>query len=136
MAIDDSGYTPTYTGAFNFVNGASQSNEYTYDKNGNLTKDLNKNILSIQYNFLNLPANITYSSGKSAAYIYDANGQKLRTSYKASVTSAKKKLQQAREEEVRTEMLHFTIGQFNSDAFDTFITSGFQRITDLLNGEE
>lgn len=31
--IDDSGYTPTYTGAFNFVNGASQSNEYTYDKN-------------------------------------------------------------------------------------------------------
>ena len=54
--IDDSGYTPTYTGAFNFMNGASQSNEYTYDKNGNLTKDLNKNISSIQYNFLNLPA--------------------------------------------------------------------------------
>jgi len=85
--IDDSGYTPTYTGVFNFVNGASQSNEYTYDKNGNLTKDLNKNILSIQYNFLNLPANITYSSGKSAAYIYDANGQKLRTSYKASASA-------------------------------------------------
>ena len=58
--------------------------QYTYDKNGNLTKDLNKNISSIQYNFLNLPANITYSSGKSAAYIYDANGQKLRTSYKAA----------------------------------------------------
>ena len=52
------------------------------------------------------------------------------TKRQASVTSAKKKLQQAREEEVRTEMLHFTIGQFNSDAFDTFITSGFQRITD------
>ena len=85
--IDDSGYTPTYTGAFNFVNGASQSNEYTYDKNGNLTKDLNKNISSIQYNFLNLPANITYSSGKSAAYIYDANGQKLRTSYKTSASA-------------------------------------------------
>ena len=98
--------------------------QYTYDKNGNLTKDLNKNILSIQYNFLNLPANITYSSGKSAAYIYDANGQKLRTSYKA------------RENEVRTEMLHFTVGQFNSDAFDTFTTSGFQRITDLLNEEK
>ena len=78
--------------------------QYTYDKNGNLTKDLNKNILSIQYNFLNLPANITYSK--------------------------------ARENEVRSEMLHFTVGQFNSDAFDTFTTSGFQRITDLLNGEK
>jgi RHS repeat-associated protein len=87
VAIDDSGYTPTYTGAFNFVNGVSQSNEYTYDKNGNLTKDLNKNISSIQYNLLNLPTSITYSSGKSAAYIYDATGRKLRTSYKASASA-------------------------------------------------
>ena len=85
--IDDSGYTPTYTGAFNFVNGASQSGEYTYDQNGNLTKDLNKNISSISYNLLNLPTNITYSSGKSAAYIYDATGRKLRTSYKASASA-------------------------------------------------
>lgn len=85
--IDDSGYTPSYTGAFNFVNGATQSNEYTYDKNGNLTKDLNKNISSISYNLLNLPSNITYSSGKSAAYIYDATGKKLRTSYKASASA-------------------------------------------------
>ena len=58
------------------------------------------------------------------------------TKRQASVDSAKKRLQQAREEEVRTEMLHFTVGQFNSDAFDTFTTSGFQRITDLLNGEK
>ena len=85
--IDDSGYTPTYTGAFNFVNGASQSGEYTYDQNGNMTKDLNKNISSISYNLLNLPTNITYSSGKSAAYIYDATGRKLRTSYKASASA-------------------------------------------------
>jgi hypothetical protein len=51
--------------------------EYTYDKNGSLTKDLNKNISSIQYNFLNLPSSISYSSGKSAAYTYDATGRKL-----------------------------------------------------------
>ena len=69
------------------MNGASQSGEYTYDQNGNLTKDLNKNISSISYNLLNLPTNITYSSGKSAAYIYDATGRKLRTSYKASASA-------------------------------------------------
>ena len=84
---DASTYTPTYTGAFNFVNGASQSGEYTYDQNGNLTKDLNKNISSIGYNLLNLPTNISYSSGKSAAYVYDATGRKLRTSYKASASA-------------------------------------------------
>ena len=57
----------------------SQANEYTYDKNGNLTKDLNKKISLIQYNLLNLPTSITYSNGKSATYIYDANGNKLKT---------------------------------------------------------
>ena len=31
-----------------------------------------------------MPSSITYSTGKSATYIYDASGMKLRTSYKAS----------------------------------------------------
>ena len=53
--IDDSVNDPTYNGVFNFVDGTSQANEYTYDKNGNLTKDLNKKISLIQYNLLNLP---------------------------------------------------------------------------------
>ncbi|MBE6267094.1 MAG: RHS repeat-associated core domain-containing protein [Prevotella ruminicola] len=82
--VDDSVSDPTYSGVFNFMDGASQANEYTYDKNGNLTKDLNKKISQIQYNLLNLPASITYSNGKSAAYIYDAGGKKLKVSYKAS----------------------------------------------------
>ena len=50
--IEDSVSDPTYNGCFNFADGASQSNEYTYDQNGNLTKDLNKKISSIQYNLL------------------------------------------------------------------------------------
>jgi len=82
--IEDAVNDPTYNGAFNFNDGVSQSGEYAYDKNGNLTKDLNKKISSIKYNFLNLPSSITYSTGKSATYIYDASGMKLRTSYKAS----------------------------------------------------
>lgn len=76
--IEDSVSDPTYNGCFNFADGASQSNEYTYDQNGNLTKDLNKKISSIQYNLLNLPQSITYSTNKSATYTYDAEGNKLR----------------------------------------------------------
>ncbi len=45
---------PTWQGAFNFMDGADQQTEYEYDENGNLTKDLNKNISRITYNFLNL----------------------------------------------------------------------------------
>ena len=79
--IEDSVSDPTYNGCFNFADGASQSNEYTYDQNGNLTKDLNKKISSIQYNLLNLPQSITYSTNKSATYTYDAKGNKLRVVY-------------------------------------------------------
>lgn len=85
--IYDTATDPTYSGAFNFNDPINMSGEYTYDKNGNMTKDLNKNISSISYNLLNLPTNIAYSSGKSATYIYDATGQKLRTSYKASASA-------------------------------------------------
>ena len=46
--VDDAVTATSYTGGTNFVNGASTSNEYTYDQNGNLTKDLNKEITDIQ----------------------------------------------------------------------------------------
>ena len=78
---------PYYAGAFHFRDGADEDLEYEYDENGSMTKDLNKNISSIQYNSLNLPTSITYSDGRSAAYIYGAGGKKLRVSYKTSPVS-------------------------------------------------
>lgn len=65
----------------NFRDGASQSNEYTYDKNGNMTKDLNKNISSIQYNSLNLPSKVVFSDGKYMDYVYSATGEKRSVTY-------------------------------------------------------
>ncbi len=38
--------------------------------NGNMTKDLNKGISSIQYNLLNLPSKITYQDGRMINYVY------------------------------------------------------------------
>ena len=65
--------------AFGFANGASTTNEYTYDANGNLTKDSNKGIASITYNSLNLPQVVTFSNGNTITYLYAADGRKLRT---------------------------------------------------------
>ena len=62
-----------------FKNGASTSNEYTYDNNGNLTKDSNKGITNISYNSLNLPQVVTFSNGSTVTYLYTADGRKLRT---------------------------------------------------------
>ncbi len=50
--------------------------EYEYDANGNLTKDLNKGIISITYNELNLPEMINFSGSSSIEYKYDAYGNK------------------------------------------------------------
>ena len=64
-----------------FKDGSNSSTEYVYDAIGNLTKDLNKNIVDIQYNFLNLPCRVKFENGNSISYLYDANGTKLRTTH-------------------------------------------------------
>ena len=70
------------------MNGTNMSSEYSYDTNGNMTKDLNRHISSIQYNFLNLPTSITYTNGKRAEYFYDATGSKLRVKHWMSPSAA------------------------------------------------
>ena len=78
ISVEDNAIDPSYYGAFNFV-GNSLSGAYEYDKNGNLTKDLNKNILSIEYNCLNLPQTISFPYMDNFCYTYDAEGRKLHT---------------------------------------------------------
>jgi len=51
--------------------------DYAYDDNGNLIKDQNKNITAITYNHLNLPKKITFGTGNTIDYIYNAIGEKL-----------------------------------------------------------
>jgi len=51
--------------------------DYTYDANGNLGIDKNKDITGITYNYLNLPYTITVSGKGTITYIYDATGSKL-----------------------------------------------------------
>jgi RHS repeat-associated protein len=54
----------------------TQQPEYEYDANGNLTKDKNKGILNITYNYQNLPVSITKSGNTRIEYMYDAAGNK------------------------------------------------------------
>ena len=85
--VDDAVAASTYNGGFEFKNGANAADEYSYDANGNLTKDLNKNITGISYNCLNLPNTVTFSDGSTITYIYGADGTKLRTVHKIGSTT-------------------------------------------------
>ncbi|WP_264550625.1 RHS repeat-associated core domain-containing protein [Flavobacterium sp. N2038] len=60
-----------------FIDGNKTGDDYSYDDNGNMTIDKNKNITAITYNHLNLPKKISFGTGNSIEYIYNAAGQKL-----------------------------------------------------------
>ena len=79
--MDDAATASAYNGGFEFKDAVKQANEYVYDPNGNLSKDLNKNITSIQYNCLNLPSKVTFGDGSAITYTYSADGTKLRAVY-------------------------------------------------------
>ena len=59
--------------------GSTTNPEYFYDDNGNMYKDLNKEIEQIDYNILNLPERIQMTTGSvnHIDYIYDVAGIKL-----------------------------------------------------------
>jgi RHS repeat-associated protein len=70
----------TLTSGLDFTESSTSTTatEYTYDANGNMIKDLNKNA-QVTYNVLNLPTQVTMlSSSKTINYIYSAAGEKLR----------------------------------------------------------
>lgn len=62
--------------ASGFMKGPHTDNDFTYDTYGNLISDKNKKITQIKYNHLNLPVEITMTTGK-INYIYNAAGVKV-----------------------------------------------------------
>ena len=86
-AISDKAGSLLYDGSFDFKDGANADVEYFYDANGALVKDLNKGICNIEYDVLGNLKCITFSNGFKTKYVYDAAGNKLRTTHESAVTN-------------------------------------------------
>jgi RHS repeat-associated protein len=72
-----------YIGSFGVPGKTSAATDYSYDGNGNLVKDLNKDIQQgtgngIVYNHLNLPQTIYVSGKGKIEFVYDAMGYRLK----------------------------------------------------------
>jgi hypothetical protein len=80
--VRDNNATLTYTAKY-FKD--RETTAYGYDDNGNMTSNADKQITTIAYNHLNLPKEITFTSGAKISFAYDATGNKLsQTVYDAS----------------------------------------------------
>ena len=81
QSVYDNATNSVFGNGMEFKNNANERVEYAYDKNGNLIKDLNKNITEIQYNILNLPGHIIFADGNSIVYECAADGSKVCTTH-------------------------------------------------------
>lgn len=80
-AVNGAGYsTPNYYGNSSFVDGVEDgTNEYAYDANGAMTKDLNKGISNISYDLLGNLQKIILSGNRDIRYAYSADGTRLKS---------------------------------------------------------
>lgn len=74
-------------GVMSYPDLADKEIEYFYDPNGNLCKNLDKEIVSSRYNCLNLPDTIQFRNGNQIINSYLADGRKVRTAYKTYMTN-------------------------------------------------
>ncbi|MFV0546261.1 MAG: hypothetical protein ACK5ND_08760 [Bacteroides sp.] len=94
IIVEDAAPTFNISESADFKNGSNQPLEYSYDKNGNLTKDLNKGISIISYNSLNLPVSLSIANASGSAtnnYTYSADGRKLKVEMKYGINRANTK---------------------------------------------
>ena len=74
-SVSDSAQAPSVTGSADFRDGASEAVEYTYDRNGNMTSDLNGKVSLISYNRQNRPARMRHAGG-TETFTYLPDGTK------------------------------------------------------------
>ena len=74
-SVSDSAPAPSVTGSADFRDGVSEVVEYTYDRNGNLTSDLNRKVSLISYNRQNRPARMRHAGG-TETFTYLPDGTK------------------------------------------------------------
>ncbi len=75
VSVSDSAPGPSVTGSADFRDGVSEVVEYTYDRNGNMTSDLNRKVSLISYNRQNRPARMRHAGG-TETFTYLPDGTK------------------------------------------------------------
>ena len=82
---DDAGSQNTYD-IKEYQDYNSSDKDFAYDANGNMLMDLDRRIVTIRYNLLNLPDTIQFSTGNQIVNLYTADGRKLSEEFVTNYT--------------------------------------------------
>lgn len=82
VKITDQGFNPVDYDCKRYMDLADSPTEMAYDANGNLIYDLDRQIVAIRYNMLNLPDMVQFANGNQIINQYDATGNRYRTTYR------------------------------------------------------
>lgn len=80
-AIEESVETLSDLSRYGYTDRSHLDTTIRYDANGNMSMDLDRNILMIKYNILNLPDTIVFATGDSIINEYNALGEKISRSF-------------------------------------------------------
>ncbi len=75
VSVSDSAPGPSVMGSADFRDVVSEAVEYTYDRNGNMTSDLNRKVSLTSYNRQNRPARMIHAGG-TETFTYLPDGTK------------------------------------------------------------
>ena len=81
VKVTNDGYGLVSYSSKHYQDGENAQKEMFYDKNGALIADFDRKICTIRNNLLTLPDTIQFSNGNQIVHIYDAMGNRLRTTY-------------------------------------------------------
>ena len=91
VKVTDDAEALNYNGALDFHDGADATSEYTYDGNGALTKDSNRGIKDITYDYGHHPSYVNMNQGKKFNSItndYTSDGRKLSSLHRITISNA------------------------------------------------
>lgn len=112
-----------------FRNSEENNVHYYYNTNGAMTKDYNRGIADIEYDYAAMPKRIQFMNGSINEYIYTADGIKLKTIHRTAVdgihTYSKRELSTA-ETKYRDEICYIDGFELrNGDAGKYYYANGY-----------
>ena len=89
-SVTDNENDLTYMTTKNFMQNSHSPTHYTYNANGAVVTDANKEVVYTEYDLYGYPKHIYFKNGGIITYVHTPDGKKLQTTYTTAVSNVRK----------------------------------------------